>query len=113
MKPRFLAAILASILITPQAALASNIPALDLLTAQAAPQPVLKQCVPALCPIQVADDETIVIPDVCSASTQTQCTNDCQMTRAECESGHDDSVPCEGNYTTCASNCSVIAGCSN
>ena len=113
MTTRFLAAILAAILIAPVAAPASTTPPIAMLTALAGAQAVPKQCVPAQCPVRVADDETVVVPDACDATLQSQCASDCQILRADCETGHDDSLPCETNYTTCASNCAVMAGCVN
>lgn len=113
MNTRLLAAILAAVLIAPEAAPAKAIPAHSLLTALAAPLTPPQQCRPPACPIRVADDDTVVVPDVCDAVAQTQCANDCQLQRSDCETGHDDSLPCEANYTTCASNCAVVAGCSN
>ena len=120
MNTRLLALILAIVLIAPESVPASNMPALTLpgafagLSALAGPQAASKQqCVPARRPLQVADDETVVVPDACDAAAQAQCTSDCQLLRTDCETGHDDSLPCEANYITCQSNCSVMAGCSN
>ncbi|MEI6557626.1 MAG: hypothetical protein WCO00_04405 [Rhodospirillaceae bacterium] len=112
-KTRVLAAILASLLIAPGAAPASTMPAFTRLTALTAAQPPAKQCLPARCPVRVAEDDSVVVPDSCDAAAQSQCRYDCQILRTDCETGHDDSLPCEANYTTCASNCGVMAGCSN
>ena len=109
---RFLTAILATILLAPMVAPASTLPALDLRTVLAGEESAPQQCLPPLCPFRVADD-TVIVPDSCDASVQSQCINDCQVIRSDCETGHEDNLPCEPNYTTCASNCAVMAGCSN
>ena len=116
---RVLVAALAIIPIAPVAAPArthavpSTLAVIDGLAALAGPRLAVKQCLPTLCAFRVADDETIVVPDACDATLQSQCASDCQILRADCETGHDDSLPCETNYTTCASNCAVMAGCVN
>ena len=110
---RVLVAALAIIPIAPHAAPARTLSALDGLAALAGARTAVKQCLPTLCAFRVADDETIVVPDACDATVQSQCASDCQILRADCETGHDDSLPCEANYTTCASNCAVMAGCVN
>ena len=113
MKTRFLAAIFAAVLIAPAGAPARTLPAISLLTALAGLPAAPGQCLPPRCPLRLADDDTVVVPDICDATAQAQCANDCQVLRADCETGHDDSLPCEANYTTCASNCAVMAGCAN
>ncbi len=83
--------------------------ALAALLQPAAPPP--GRCLPAACRLVVADDGDVVVPDVCDATLQSQCLGDCSAQRMECETGHDDSLPCEANYTTCTANCTVISGC--
>ena len=116
---RVLVAALAIVPLAPGAAPArtvsvpSTLAVIDGLAALAGARTAVKQCLPNLCAFRVADDETIVVPDTCDATLQSQCASDCQILRADCETGHDDSLPCETNYTTCASNCAVMAGCVN
>ncbi len=120
---RFLSAILAVALIAPGAAPASTMFTMDTLAALSGPPATGRQCVSSQCParlapirlapIRLADDATVVVPDTCDTTVQAQCTYDCQILRADCETGHDDSLPCEANYSTCTSNCAVMAGCNN
>ena len=47
----------------------------------------------------------------CSMSALVQCQSECATERVLCETGHDDNLPCEPNYSTCLANCQDIADC--
>jgi len=52
-----------------------------------------------------------VIRMACDSGALDQCNSDCAAERLLCETGHDDGLPCEPNYSTCLLNCQDIAGC--
>jgi len=47
----------------------------------------------------------------CDPTVLAQCQSDCGTQRVLCETGHDDNLPCEPDYSTCLANCQDIADC--
>ena len=55
--------------------------------------------------------ESLNILMACDNGALAQCQGDCSSQRVTCETGHDDGLPCEANYTICMNNCLDIADC--
>lgn len=47
----------------------------------------------------------------CDTDALARCQDDCSTQRLLCESGDDEHLPCDSNYSTCTTNCLDIAEC--